>query len=70
MRAPFGLRETKLGRPTSGVHGRAKLAYRVREPDEYRATHDRVSDVELFHFWDRRDGSDVLHGESVAGMHR
>ena len=40
------------------------------ESDEYRATDDRVTDVELLDLWDRGDGADVLHRESVAGVHR
>ena len=65
-----GLRESKLGSAASGVHGGAQLPHGVTEPDENRATHDPVTDVELLDLRDRRDGSHVLHGEAVARVYR
>src|SRR3954465_5984166 len=69
MRAPFVMRESKLGTPASGVHGRAQLAHRLREPYENGATHDGVADVKLFDLGNRRDRADVARRQPMARVH-
>jgi hypothetical protein len=64
------MRDTKLGRQASVVHGFAKLSHRIGEPNENRAAHYRVTDVELLDFRNRGDGTNVVDRESVAGVYR
>src|SRR5215472_13509286 len=68
MRAPLVMRESKLGDATSGVHGDAQLPNGVTDSDEYGAAHDPVSDVQLFDLRNRRDRTDVVGREPVAGV--
>src|SRR2546426_3217120 len=42
--------------------------HRLLHPDEHRAAHDAVSDVELLDLGDGGDGLDVPVGEAVAGV--
>jgi hypothetical protein len=60
--------DTKLGTRSRGVHGTAKLANGLGEPDEHCTTDDRMADMQFLDLWNGGHGTDVARRESMARM--
>jgi hypothetical protein len=64
------MRESKLGRRASIVHGPAKLANCLDETNEDRSSDYRMADIQLLDLGNRGDRADVLNRQPVTSVHR
>ena len=64
------LRVVQRVSPSRRIHYKTQFLHRRHESHEYRATHNRVPDIELLDFGNRGDGGEVANRKPVSRVHR